>query len=122
MTTVDPGGAGEGGPIRHRNFARRPFDPAVAKARETAKAKGREDEMIPEGLRFHDLRHTCAAILIANGRPMEEVKAHLGHGSIRTTSDTYGHLFKSAQAAIADALEETFKSSLEAATAERRPK
>ena len=114
--------AGEGGPIRHRSFARRHFDPAVAKAREIAKAHGREHEMIPEGLRCHDLRHTCAAILIANGRHMEEVKAHLGHGSIRTTSDTYGHLFKDAQAAIADALEETFKSSIRAVTAERRPR
>jgi integrase len=70
----------------------------------------------------HDLRHTCAAILIANGRHMEEVKAHLGHGSIRRTGDTYGHLFKTAQIALADALEATFRGSLEAATAETRPK
>ncbi len=40
-----------------------------------------------ESVRFHDLRHTCAAILIANGRHMEEVKDHLGHSSIRDTSD-----------------------------------
>jgi len=36
---------------------------------------------------------------------MEEVKDHLGHSSIRVTSDRYGHLFPSARAALADSLE-----------------
>ena len=72
---------------------------------------------------FHDLRHTCAALLIANGRHMEEVKDHLGHGSIRVTSDRYGHLFPSARAALAESLETRFlESSSTAETAETRPK
>lgn len=45
-----------GGPLRHSNFYRRTFRPAVL-------ATG-----LPERLRFHDLRHTCAALLIAQGR------------------------------------------------------
>jgi integrase len=53
---------------------------------------------LPAGLRFHDLRHTCAAFLIANGRHMEEVKIYLGHSSIRVTSDRYAHLFPQARA------------------------
>jgi hypothetical protein len=40
---------------------------------------------------------------------MEEVKDHLGHSSIRVTSDRYGHLFPSARAALADSLEATFR-------------
>jgi Phage integrase family len=61
------------------------------------------------GVRFHDLRHTCAARLIAAGRHLEEVKTYLGHSSIRVTSDRYGHLFPEARAAIADALDATYR-------------
>jgi hypothetical protein len=39
---------------------------------------------------------------------MEEVKDHLGHGSIRVTSDSYSHLFPSARLALAESLETTF--------------
>jgi len=92
----------EGGPLRHRNFYRRHFKPAV------------EAAGLPAGLRFHDLRHTCAALLIANGRHMEEVKDYLGHSSIRVTSDRYGHLFPKAREAMAEGLDATWK-----ATAER---
>jgi integrase len=70
----------EGALLRHRNFYDRHFKPAVRTA-------GLRDV-----LRFHDLRHTCAALLIANGRHMEEVKDYLGHSTIRVTSDRYGHL------------------------------
>ena len=101
--------AGEGGPIRHRNVYRRHFRPAVEKANNAAVQEDRETEAIPLGLRFHDLRHTCAALLIANGRHMEEVKAHLGHSSIRVTSDRYGHLFPSARQGLAESLEATFQ-------------
>ena len=71
----------EGTPLRHRNFMRRHFKPAVVRAG------------LPEQLRFHDLRHTAAALLIAEGATMEQVKQILGHSTIRVTSDTYGHLF-----------------------------
>ncbi len=96
--------AKEGGPIRHRNFYRRHFRTAV----EALSDGGKE---FPGGLRFHDLRHTCAALLIANGRHMEEIKDHLGHSSIRVTSDRYGHLFPSARTALAESLEATYLSS-----------
>lgn len=92
--------APEGGAVRHRNFYRRYFKPAVAAAG------------LPPGLRFHDLRHTCAAILISNGKHMEEVKDYLGHSSIRATSDRYGHLFPKARVALRDALDRTFLSAV----------
>ena len=62
-----------------------------------------------EGVRFHDLRHTCAAILIAQKRDLHEIKDYLGHSSIRVTSDRYGHLYPQARADMADALDETFR-------------
>jgi integrase len=61
-------------------------------------------------VRFHDLRHTCAALLIAAGRHVEEVKDYLGHSSIRVTSDRYGHIFPKARADLASALNATFQS------------
>jgi membrane protease YdiL (CAAX protease family) len=43
-------------------------------------------------LRFHDLRHTHVAWLVAGGAPLPHIQARLGHESITTTIDTYGHL------------------------------
>jgi integrase len=62
-----------------------------------------------EGVRFHDLRHTCASLLIAAGRSLQEVKEHLGHSSIRVTSDRYAHLYPEARAAMADALDALYR-------------
>lgn len=87
----------EGTLLRHRNFYDRHYKPAVAAAG------------LPAPLRFHDLRHTCAALLIANGRHMEEVKTYLGHSTIRVTSDRYGHLFPSARAELAGSLDATYR-------------
>ncbi|MGH2720578.1 MAG: tyrosine-type recombinase/integrase, partial [Actinomycetota bacterium] len=89
--------ASEGGPVWHRNFYGRHFKPAVHRAR------------LPEGLRFHDLRHTCAALLIDAGRHLEEVKQYLGHSSIRVTSDRYGHLFPTGREAMRDGLDRSFE-------------
>ena len=97
--------AAEGGPVHHHNFAAH-YRAAYA----SASAIVRRRRQAPyEGVRFHDLRHTCAALLIAAGRHLEEVKTYLGHSSIRVTSDRYGHLFPEARAAIADALDATFR-------------
>jgi integrase len=43
-------------------------------------------------IRFHDLRHTFASLLIQNGEPLTYVKEQLGHSSIKITVDVYGHL------------------------------
>jgi len=42
--------------------------------------------------RIHDLRHTFASLLLANGEPLHYVKEQMGHASIQTTVDVYGHL------------------------------
>ena len=89
--------ATKGGPVWHRNFYGRHFKPAV-------RAAGLTDT-----LRFHDLRHTCAALLIEAGRHIEEVKQYLGHSSIRVTSDRYGHLFPTAKEGMRESLEGAFE-------------
>lgn len=43
-------------------------------------------------IRFHDLRHSFASALIANGEPLAYVKEQMGHSSIQITVDVYGHL------------------------------
>jgi integrase len=44
----------------------------------------------------HDLRHSHAALLISHGHSLTYVQRRLGHESIQTTSDTYGHLLPEA--------------------------
>ena len=46
-------------------------------------------------IRFHDLRHTCASILLKNGANMKEIQAWLGHSNYNTTANLYAHLDKS---------------------------
>jgi integrase len=100
---ISPGGggtrrAGSGGPIRHGLFVRRVFKPAVETVLPAEKHK----------LRFHDLRHTCASLLVAAGAHPKLIQARLGHSSITTTLDRYGHLFPSVEEALAVALDVTF--------------
>lgn len=54
----------------------------------------------------HDLRHTCASWMIQAGVPLPVIQAHLGHESITTTVDRYGHLDRTSHAAAADAIAE----------------
>ena len=43
-------------------------------------------------IRFHDLRHSCASILLKNGIPMKVIQEWLGHSNFSTTADIYAHL------------------------------
>lgn len=63
-------------------------------------------ERLHQALRFHDLRHTHASMLIAAGWDALALKTRMGHADIRTTYDIYGHLLDHGQDAKLDALGE----------------
>lgn len=86
----------EGHPLRRNNFRRRYWLPAVEEAGLTP-------------LRFHDLRHTCASLLIAQGTHAKEIQVRLGHASIATTMNVYGHLLPSLDGRLNEGLERAFR-------------
>src|SRR4029450_8705611 len=57
-------------------------------------------------IRFHDLRHTYASLLIQNGESLAYVRDQLGHASIQLTVDTYGHLVPGANRQAVDRLDD----------------
>jgi integrase len=83
------------GPLLRRNFRRRTWLPAVRAS-------------VGEPMRFHDLRHTHAAMLIAQGEHPKVIQNRLGHSSIKVTLDTYGHLFEGLDEAAAERLDDAF--------------
>jgi integrase len=96
-----------GGPLSRADFVRNYFKPAMLAANEamTKLPKDQRPALLPEGLRFYDLRHTCASLLIAQGASVKAVQAQLGHATASITLDTYGHLFPSEMEALANRLE-----------------
>ncbi len=55
-------------------------------------------------IRFHDLRHSCASLLFANGVGLKEIQEWLVHSDISTTSNIYTHLDFSSKVASANAI------------------
>jgi Phage integrase family len=92
--------APQGGPLREQKFVAGIFKPAVARARP------------PHRLRFHDLRHTCASLLIAQGASVKAVQAQLDHASATVTLDRYGHLFPDELQRLADRLQDAYADAL----------
>jgi integrase len=54
---------------------------------------------------FHELRHSCASILAAQGIPAYEVSRLLGHSDVRLTLNTYTHAFDAGRRRVADAMD-----------------
>jgi integrase len=85
--------AARGGPLRDSKWVPGYFKPAV-------RAAG-----LPPGLRWYDLRHTCASLLIREGASVKAVQRQLGHATASITLDTYGHLYGDEVEALAERLE-----------------
>ena len=82
-----------GTPLDADNFRHREFPAALRRA-----------EL--RRIRFHDLRHTYTSLLIAHGAHPKYIQAQLGHASIQTTLDRYGHLMPQLHQAEAQKLDQ----------------
>ena len=82
----------DGQPMHAENMIRREFLPALSRA-----------EL--RRIRFHDLRHTYTTLLIAQGENPKLIQAQLGHASIETTLDRYGHLLPDSHQHLGDRLD-----------------
>jgi integrase len=79
LNLVFPNGAG--GPINYSNMVRRHYHPAL------------EAAGLPR-IRFHDLRHTYASLMISHGENIKYIQNQLGHSSPTVTLNVYAHLMK----------------------------
>jgi integrase len=79
------------------------FNPSNRRNRSFKRAKARAG--VREDLRFHDLRHTCATLLLGEGVNAKVVSEMLGHASITITLNTYSHVLPDMQDSAADAME-----------------
>jgi integrase len=80
-----------GTPVNPENLVKRSFKPLLKRAG------------LPE-IRFHDLRHTCATLLLGRGVHPKLVQELLGHATIAMTLDTYSHYLPSMGDAAAGAM------------------
>ncbi len=82
---------GTGGFMRKHTLTRGPFERVLRRAR------------LPR-IRFHDLRHTCATILLSRGVHVKLVQELLGHATISITLDTYSHVLPGMDDGLADTM------------------
>jgi integrase len=80
-----------------------PLNPSNLRNRSFKRIKARAG--VREDLRFHDLRHTCATLLLSEGVNVKVVSELLGHASVTITLNTYAHVLPDMQDSAADAME-----------------
>jgi integrase len=81
-----------GTPTKHSNLVNRHFKPIL-------RAAG-----LPDTIRFHDLRHTCASLMLTANVHPRIVQEILGHSDIKMTLSTYSHLLPNLQKDVSDAV------------------
>ena len=65
-------------------------------------------------IRYHDLRHSCASLLLANGVPMKQIQEWLEHSDFSTTANVYAHLDYNSKLSSADAMVNGLSGALQA--------
>ena len=96
--------------VRYHTFRKEAWVPAVklangeGKVRDGGRLLPTPSPLLGKRPRIHDARHSCASWLLGAGVPINYVQAHLGHESIQTTVDRYGHVMPGAQHAIRHAI------------------
>jgi integrase len=98
----------QGGPIRLYSWRTNVWLPSLARAR-TEDSKKPDTALLEKRPRIHDLRHTNASWLIHAGVPLPVIQRHLGHESIQTTVDRYGHLERNTSRVVADVIGKALK-------------
>jgi integrase len=86
-----------GRPLDRHDLTSRQFKPLLERAG------------LPRKTRFHDLRHTCATLLLTKNVNPKVVSEMLGHSNIAITLDTYSHVLPNMQDSAARALEEALR-------------
>ena len=87
-----------GTPLNRHNLGNRSFKPLLERAG------------LPRSTRFHDLRHTCATLLLVKGIHPKVVQELLGHSNVGITLDTYSHVLPNMGDAAAEAMENALSS------------
>lgn len=82
-----------GTPMNAKNLTARSFKPLLERAG------------LPRTVRLHDLRHTCATLLLGKGVHPKIVQELLGHATIAITLDTYSHVLPTMQSEAVTAME-----------------
>ena len=82
-----------GTPVNRHNLMNRSFKPLLKKAD------------VPE-IRFHDLRHACATILLSKNKHPKFVQELLGHATVSITLDTYSHVLPGMDEGLSEAMDE----------------
>jgi integrase len=86
-----------GEPLDRRDVTSRQFKPLLKRAK------------LSEKTSFHDLRHTCATLLLTKNVNPKVVSEMLGHSNIAITLDTYSHVLPNMQDSVARVLEEALR-------------
>ena len=60
-------------------------------------------------IRFHDLRHSCASLLLASGFSLKDIQEWLGHSDFSITANIYAHLDTARKTNIAESMSKTFQ-------------
>ena len=71
-------------------------------------------------IRFHDLRHSAATLMLVQGTPPRVVMEILGHSEIRLTLETYSHVIPGLRREAADRMDATLRSAIDQSTARAR--
>src|SRR5699024_10737775 len=82
-----------GGVLRSGNWTSRVLRPAVVAVNTPADGEDVRGDLIPTGLRIHDLRHTAASVAIRAGANVKALQRMLGHESATMTLDVYAGLW-----------------------------
>jgi integrase len=106
---TSPGGA----PIRLSNLRRNWWLPLLCRAADLAEANAREagdtGYRFPRDLRFYEMRHSAASLMLHLGVPIEIVSKRMGHASVSTMLAVYAHLCEGADRVAAEKLDAFFE-------------